>query len=109
MLVDDAMLKAISFPVEEWLYQESVGAPKICPKRRGVDQLEQRVVRRAVVLARPTYDSGLLTLADGECTFEEPRVMNFVMTAGRARANTWLELRAGLSVSDKVKHHYDKV
>lgn len=80
---------------EEWLYQTGVGATQICAERRGVDSLEQKVVYRATALAQSTQQHGRLRLDDHELSFEEQRVMTFVMTAGKERANSWLELRAG--------------
>jgi len=80
---------------EEWLYQTGVRAAQICAKRRGVDSLEQQVVYRATTLAQSTQQNSRLRLDGHELSFEEQRVMTFVMTAGRERTNSWLELRAG--------------
>jgi hypothetical protein len=80
---------------EEWLYKRAIGAPQVCEKRLGISFLEEQVVDRAADLAQTTRPHGRLKLGDRECSFEEPRVMTFVMTAGKERANRWLELRAG--------------
>ncbi|GLQ91988.1 TniQ family protein [Dyella acidisoli] len=86
---------------EEWLYQRSVGALQICEQRRGVSSLEQEVVHRAAALAQSTRLHGRLKLEGRDGSFEEPRVMTFVMDVGKERADRWLELRGFRSIAKR--------